>query len=106
MTVALIVVGVVAYLTAYFAIGWTLAKRDLPHLWERARGRRHSKGVIASEVNSGTVLTLLFWPLRMPFIFAARAATRFDPEVIEAERREQERRIAELERELRIGRRQ
>lgn len=105
MTALLIVVGVAAYLTAYFAIGWRLAQRDLPNLWARARRRWDYDKIAVGEVHSGTVLTTLFWPIRLPFVMAATVADRFDPKVVEAKRREQEKRIAELERELEIKRR-
>lgn len=105
MTAALIGVGIVAYLAAYFYIGWRLALKDLPHLWARVRRRRYSESVIHSEVHSGTVSTVLFWPLRLPFIWAASVADQYDPVEIEAERNRQEARISELERELQIKRR-
>jgi hypothetical protein len=113
MTALLIVVGGVAYLTAYFAIGWHLAKRDLPSQWERARlayspkryGQDFSEKRAREIVTSGTLVTLFWWPFRLPYIRVANMAARFDPQRIEADRVEQEKRIAELERELQIKRR-
>lgn len=105
MTAWLIVGGALAFLVAYFAVGWMLAVRDLPRIWERSRQRWTVESIVRSEVNAGTTMTLFFWPVRLPFIRVAKFADRFDPKRIEAERREQDQRIADLERELRIGRR-
>lgn len=116
MTVALIVLGVVAYLTAYLCVGWRLMKWDMPALWERARksngigvsGKFHDElfeKFVISEAHSGAVSTLLFWPIRLPFLLAMAVADRMDPKRVEEQIRQNEARIAELERELQIKRR-
>lgn len=101
MNALVIAIGVTACLAAYFYVGWRLMRWDMPALWKRA-ARSYSTN---SQANSGAALTLLFWPLRLPFLIAMDTAANFDPKRIEAELRESEKRIRELERELEIGRR-
>ncbi|WP_017585497.1 hypothetical protein [Nocardiopsis ganjiahuensis] len=111
-----IVLGALAYLTAYFALGWWLAKRDLPRAWaaarkehgdpnERVAGELNQKFALG-DVKAATTITLFFWPVALParaFNGAiTRTATGHDPREQEKRLRAQADRIRELERELGI----
>jgi hypothetical protein len=100
---------VVAYLVAYFWVGWALARRDLPNAWQRARkeyaGLEYST---RSSVMEQTVAMALFWPLAIPIRrahgFVTNAVEQGDPKVQAAKIAEQQAYIRQLERELGIGR--
>lgn len=103
---------ILACVAAYFFIGWMLMQWDMHALWIRAR-KAHVDGHYSpelfepfarSQVHSGASLTFLFWPVRLPFLVVMHSAELQDPERIAAEIEAQQRRITELERELRIGR--
>lgn len=108
---------IAATIAAYFALGWWLAKRDLPRAWavarkehgdpdDRAIGDLNQKHALR-DVKASTTVTLLFWPVALParaFNGAlTRTVTGHDPREQEKRIREQATRIKELERELGIG---
>lgn len=106
---ALIIVGiVVASLVAYLGVGWALAKRDLVNAWARARRDWYSKNSIRASVKTQTVAFTLLWPFVAPIrAFSTRlesVVTRGDPAELRRQLADRERHIANLERELGIGR--
>jgi hypothetical protein len=102
----------VLVLVGYVAVGIGLAWWDMPRLWARAQDEWAA--MAHDSVRLCTILTVLFWPVRLPLVglwtLAGYAADRGDPkrveeELAEAQRRnaELQRRIAELERQEGIG---
>ncbi len=97
-----------ATVVAYFACGVYWAKRDLPRAVERAREDWHYENSIRESVRIQTACMILFWPA----VFMVRAfssavdaaASRVDPEKLKQEIAERDKKIAEMERELGIGR--
>lgn len=100
-----------ASIAAYFAVGWSLAKWDMPRVWTAARGEWSHDSSARESVVMCSLLTLAFWPVRLPLVLLWRsishAVDRNDPSVVEADLRQQvddrDRRITQLERELGIG---
>ena len=96
-----------AYLAAYFAFGWWLAKRDLPRAWAVARKEWSTESSVLDSVKGQTAATFLFWPVVLPARAVNGALTRtvtdHDPREQDKRIREQATRIQELERELGIG---
>lgn len=107
----------IAAVAAYLLLGWHLAVRDLPRLWQAARaahgdpddrvtGGLSQKHALA-EVKACTVLMVLFWPARIPAVSLnsrlASMATDHDPREAERKVAEQADYIRRLERELDIG---
>lgn len=103
-----------ASVAAYLFVGWMVMTWDMPALWARARNANKSdyNGALtvlgeqfaATHVHSGAATTFLLWPFRLPFLLAMHSAVKHDPKRLQAELAAQQTRIAELERELRIGR--
>jgi len=108
VTVVHVLVGVLVYLAAYFSIGWYLARRDLPRAWAAARKEYTKEKYVLARVKEDTTATLFFWPVVLPVrAFGGaveKTAVEHDPREKDRRIREQEKRIAELERELGIGR--
>jgi len=102
-----ILFGIAAYLAAYFALGWWLAKRDLPRAWAVARNEWSQESFILDSVKGQTIATFLCWPVVMPARALNRALTHtvaaHDPREKDRRIREQATRIKDLERELGIG---
>lgn len=105
----LAVAGVVVLtaIVAYFTIGWVLAKRDLPHAWERARDTYCMDDTVRSSVKEQTVCLTLFWPVLIPARKISRrltvVVTYGDPAELKRQLEEREQHIARLERELGIN---
>lgn len=104
----------ISVIVGYFALGGLFAWRDMPRLWAAARHEWNSDDSARESVIMLTILTVLFWPIRMPLLWmwllVSKAVNHGDParveeELAEAQRRnaELQRRIAELERQEGIG---
>ena len=96
---------VIGSIFAYFAVGWLLAVKDMPQAWERARKSWSSPDNQRTSAHVAAAMTFLLWPFRWPFVALINTSDRRDPLEIERQVAEQKRRIDDLERELRIGRR-
>lgn len=95
---------VLGSILAYFVIGVLLAIHDMPQIWVRVLKEGGSYSSKRSMVQCGTTFTVLLWPIRYPLVKLFDVADRKDPAEIEKQMREQQARIDELERELRIER--
>lgn len=91
----------------YLLVGWLAAKRDMPRLWSKTRDFwSNDNSTVRTEVIFLSLCTLVFWPVRLPFLLVwhaiGQAVDKQDPvrwaEIVA----EQKARIAELERELDI----
>lgn len=106
MTATLITLGILAFAAAYLVIGWTLAMRDMPNAWSRARREWAIEEHVRDSVRAQTLLLVFGWPVLFPLgEFLSRldsAMTERDPRVLKRRLDERDRRIAELERELEI----
>jgi hypothetical protein len=94
---------VLASIVAYFVVGYLLAVRDMPDLWARARKSWSTEDTQRSSVHMASAMTFLFWPFRWPFVLLFNTADRVDPQRLQEEVEERDRKIADLERQLRIG---
>ena len=92
--------GITAYLAVYFAIGWWLAKRDLPRVWAVARKKyERYEDLALDRVKESTTFTFLFWPIRLP----VRAFNGvLDSTVVSHDPREQVRQIEEARAQAKI----
>jgi hypothetical protein len=107
MGAVLIPLLVVASLAAYFWIGWRQAVAGLPAAWDGARRAWDLDSNQRIFVRGRMITTTLFWPLMLTGRAAIRKldaiADAADPAALAARVREQDTRIAQLERELGIG---
>jgi hypothetical protein len=94
---------------AYFAVGYVVALWDRPYLYDRIRDidPSYTPKQVREEVRWISTVTMIFWPLRLPYLVMANAVDKRDPDLRErlvAEREqeiaEREQEIAELERKL------
>lgn len=99
---------------AYLVIGLLIAAWDLPTLHQRIKDTpeyvNKSWQARAEQARGMAFVTVLFWPVRGPFLVIARLTDKKNPDVItrELQRREQaiadrELKIAETERRMNIG---
>jgi len=96
-----------ASITAYMAAGYYAALRNLPRAWGKARDSWYGiDDTVRTSVKGQTIAMFTLWPAYLTLIFASDRLSRFveaaDPEVAAEKIRQQERRIAQLERDLGI----
>lgn len=108
MTVLFVLVIVFGSIFGYLAVGWYLAKKDMPNAWRRARGRWTVPSLVRGSVKEQTVYMTLFWPVLGPTRLLAShldsAISNRDPAELQRQLKERAQYIAKLERELGIGR--
>lgn len=103
------VLGIVAVAVgAYFAAGWRIAVNRLPKAWAIARREWSSEDTIRGSVKEQTVCMTLSWPIYLTWCAVSdrlgEVTEHADPVSLAAKIRERDARIAELERELGVGR--
>jgi len=107
MGAVLIPLLVIMLLAAYFWIGWRMAIAGLPAAWDGARRAWDLDSNQRIFVRGRMITTTFFWPLVLPGRAVIRkldaTADAADPVALAARIREQDARIAQLERELGIG---
>lgn len=105
-----------ACLAAYFGVGWRLAKWDMPRAWAGAIRENSSsydgevyEDMARQSVAFQTMGTIILWPVMIPFwrllVPAIKGAVeQGDPRALQREIKARDERIAELEKELGLGR--
>lgn len=105
MTTLLIVLAGIA---AYFVTGVVIARVQLPQSWAASRREWTYDDSAREGVMIRFALTVLFWPAVVPFFMFTRwirgAVDDGDPKRLQEENDDLRHRIAELERELGVGR--
>jgi len=94
-----------ASITAYLATGATLAIRSLPRAWETAR-KHWGESMAPASVKGMTIAMFTLWPFYLSVLAfnsgLGRIIDRGDPRAVAEKIRQQQERIANLERELGI----
>lgn len=96
----------VCSMAVYFVIGWPIAIWDMSSLYARIRecttpaGGALSDNEVRQEARWLSTLTLIVWPLRLPYLVMAHATDRRDPIRLEREIELRDAKITELERKL------
>ena len=95
---------VLAIIAGYLITGWHTSRRRLPRMWAASRREWCSEENIRSGVKARFILTMIFWPVVLPFGWLSGqlgdVVDSRDPVRIEREKRELQNEIARLEREL------
>jgi hypothetical protein len=106
MIAVLWILGISAYLVAYFAIGGFFAKRLASTFWAEARARYKTGSIVKDDAIDRFVICFLFWPIYLLATglvsWSTQALEEGDPKRQEQEIAAARLRIEELERELGI----
>jgi hypothetical protein len=108
MTVASILIVALVCVVVHLVVGVRVAAGKSPAMWAAARERWTINEYVRSSVRARTLAMVLLWPALLPLGWLSGQLDQFadqgDPRLIREQVRQRDRRIAELERELGIGR--
>lgn len=97
-------ISTLASIVFYFLAGWLAAVRNLPRAWAESRKQWKLEDLARDSVKARTASMVMFWPFYLPGraigVFFGHVIDAGDPEVIARKSKDQQVRIAQLEKDL------